>query len=91
MRAEACALAIVASLSTGAAALAACPAGKARDCVDFNIVPQISQDIVASEPTKVLPKKTWDPGTKGAYTGPTIGAAPNVHRAPEVGYRWAIN
>lgn len=91
MRAAACAVVIAASLSAGAAALAACPPSKTRNCIDFNAVPQISQDVVASEPTAKVPKKGWEPDKKGAYTGPTVGAVPGVHRAPEVGYRWAIN
>ncbi|HVC55523.1 MAG TPA: hypothetical protein VND95_06180 [Stellaceae bacterium] len=72
-------------------ALAACPAGKTRRCVNLDQVPQISQQIVASEPVaaraKAAPLSEPSPG----YTGVTFGAVPNSRRAPEVGYRWAVN
>lgn len=73
-------------------AWAACPKAEARDCVvNFLLVPQISQQIVAGEHVDPPPAKTRAPEPKPAYTGPTIGTAPNLGRAPEIGYRWSIN
>lgn len=75
-------------LCTGAGA--ACPPGQTRNCVNFDLVPQISQQIVAKEPAapanKLLPRAAADI----PYTGPTLGLAPGVRRAPTVGYRWAL-
>lgn len=81
---------IGAVLVVGTGALAACPPGQTRNCVNFDLVPQISQQIVAQEPAspanKLLPRTETDK----PYTGPTVGLAPNVRRAPTVGYRWAL-
>ena len=81
---------IAAALVVGTGALAACPPGQTRNCVNFDIVPQISQQIVAKEPVtpanKLVPRA--DPDTP--YSGPTVGLAPNVRRAPTVGYKWAL-
>jgi hypothetical protein len=85
------ALIAVAVLSCNGAG-AACPPGKARDCVvNLGLVPQISQQIVADEPAPAMPAKAWPVQTSPTYTGPTVGAVPSLGRAPEVGYRWAIN
>jgi hypothetical protein len=91
MRAGLVAAIVAASAFGGSAAGAACPAGARGHCVDLDLVPQISQQIVATEPIvaprKAVPTVEPQPG----YTGPTIGAAKNLRRAPEVGYRWSIN
>ncbi len=91
MRAGVCAAVIAASVLSNGAGLAACPAGKTRNCVNFDLLPQISQQIVAAEHIPAPPKTAPTPEKVQGYTGPTIGAAPNLGRAPEVGYRWAIN
>jgi hypothetical protein len=81
---------IAAALVACTGALAACPPGQTRNCVNFDLVPQISQQIVAQErvtpANKLLPRA--EPDTP--YTGPTVGVAPGVRRAPTVGYRWAL-
>lgn len=82
---------IAASIIVNGNAWAACLTAKHRNCVDFGIVPQITQQIIATEPTVVMPKKTFSADPAKAYTGPTIGTVPNTRRAAEVGYRWAIN
>ena len=69
----------------------ACPAGPARNCVDLNLTPQISQQIVAKDPAGNAPKLNPNGGSQAPYTGLTVGVAPNVRRAPTVGYRWAID
>lgn len=78
-------------LLSGADAEAACPAKQTRDCViSLDAVPQISQQIVASE--RVAPKKAA-PNTdaKPPYTGPTVGVTPTVRMYPTVGYRWSFD
>lgn len=91
MRPGAWAAIVAASISSSGAAWATCPAGKSRNCVNFDLVPQISQQIVAGEHLAAPPKKLPAAEKTQGYTGPTLGAAPNTRRAPEVGYRWAIN
>ena len=83
------AVTIAAVLVMGNGALAACPPGQTRDCVNLDLVPQISQQIVAQEPgtpAKAGPRADAD----APYSGPTVGVAPNVRRAPTVGYRWSL-
>lgn len=84
------AVAFLATLVAGTDAFAACPPGQTRNCVNFDLVPEISKQIVAQEPApaanKLLPRT--DPGKP--YSGPTVGIAPGVRRAPTVGYRWAL-
>ena len=81
---------IAAVLLTGSGALAACPPGQTRNCVNFDLVPQISQQIVSEEPSATGPKAGPRAKAETAYTGPTVGIAPGVRRAPTVGYRWAL-
>ena len=52
-----------------------------------------AQQIVADEQIAVPPKTATRAAaeTPQAYTGPTIGAAQNVRRAPTVGYRWSLD
>jgi len=92
MRVRLYAAAIAVSLLTVTAASAECPSNKARDCViNFNAVPKISESIVAGEHLVLPPQKTYVPEPIAPYSGPTVGTAPNLRRAPTVGYRWAIN
>ena len=81
---------IAAIFVTGSAALAACPPGQTRNCVNFDLVPQVSQQIVAEEPSAASPKAGPRVKDEKPYTGPTVGIAPGVRRAPTVGYRWAL-
>ena len=88
---------MAASLLGTGTAWSACPpgkpaAGQSRNCLDLDLVPQISQQIGASERIATRPKTTasadeWRP----AYTGPTLGVSKTVGQAPMVGYRWAID
>lgn len=106
MRAGIPAAIIAASLLGTNAAWPACPTGQsraahphagqartgqARDCLDLNLVPQITQQLVADEhirpPPKTAPAATPPP----AYTGPTVGVSRTVRQAPTVGYRWSID
>lgn len=82
----------IAALPWSAAAEAACPPKQTRDCViNLDTVPQISQQIVASE--RVAPKGKAAPKTeaKTPYTGPTIGVTPTVRMYPQVGYHWSFD
>lgn len=92
MRAGSLAAIIAASVLGSGAAWASCaPAHSRSSCIDFSAVPQISQQIVAAEPAGPVDKPAPIADTKTPYTGPTLGIVPNERRAPEIGYRWAIN
>ena len=74
------------------AASAACPRPKTRDCaVDLSLTPAVSRQIVAGEKIGSRPAAAPPAEELPPYTGPTIGAVPNIPRAPEIGYRWSIN
>ena len=80
-----------AALLGGAVAEAACPSAQTRDCViNLDAVPQISQQIVAQEPGTPGAKAGPRADADTPYSGPTVGVAPNVRRAPTVGYRWSL-
>jgi len=55
-----------------------------------DLVPQISQQIVAQEPVTRATKSPPLIDTDAPYTGPTVGFARNFG-APTVGYRWALH
>ena len=90
MRTRLSAAIAAALLLGGTSALAACPPGQTRNCVNFDLVPQISEQIVAEEPGAAGPKAGPRAKSDTPYTGPTVGIAPGVRRAPTVGYRWAL-
>jgi len=65
----------------------------ANGCVNLNGLPQISDQIVATEPHRV-PAKTAPPSLDTPYTGPTLGLTkpdPGVRPTPTVGYHWSID
>jgi hypothetical protein len=82
---------VAASVLGSAAARADCKSIRARDCVDLNIVPQISEQIVGAEHISAPRHNTPTGSQIPVYTGPIVGVSPTVHQAPTVGYRWAIN
>jgi hypothetical protein len=92
---------VAAALLGSGAAWSACPpaplrAGQPRtvqshNCLDLDLVPQISQQIGASEHIATRPKTAPPADQKPAYTGPTVGVSRTVRQAPTVGYRWAID
>jgi hypothetical protein len=105
------------ALMMAAGAFAACPAPPAQPthtkdhaklrkpepgCVDLNGLPQISEHIVAAEPT--APIKTWapEPAAPGSPTasnslnlgGLAVGLTkpdPGVRPTPTVGYHWSLD
>ena len=91
MRAGVAAATIAASLLSTGMAWSACPQGQAKNCLNLDVVPQISRQIVAGEreaaPAKAVPGEEAAPN----YTGPTVGVSRTVRQAPTVGYRWAID
>jgi hypothetical protein len=91
MRAIVAAVAIAASILGSSTAWSACVPGRLGGCVNLDLVPQVSQQIVADEHIAPAPKAVPPAATSGSYTGPTVGTAPNVRRAPTVGYRWALD
>ena len=92
MRAGSPAAILAASLLCGNGALAACPPGSARNCVNLDSVPQISQQIVAKEQVAPAAKGAPNAGTDAPYTGMTVGVPKNsTGRGATVGYRWAFD
>jgi hypothetical protein len=106
MRAGVSAAIVAASLLGSGTAFSACPPGHSRagqarpgqarpgqpnNCLDLDLVPQISQQIGASEHIATRPKTAPPADQKPAYTGPTVGVSRTVRQAPTVGYRWAID
>lgn len=85
--AAACLLAPIAATGAGAS----CPPGRTRDCVNLELLPQVSRDIVATEPIPAAPRRLPAVEAVAPYTGPTIGVNKSVRQAPEIGYRWAID
>jgi hypothetical protein len=90
MHARLAAAIVAAAVFGGGACGAACPPGAKGRCVDLDGVPEISQQIVATEHIVTPPKDVPAAEPQPAYTGPIVGAAKNVRRAPTVGYRWSI-
>lgn len=97
MRTGVSAAIVAASLLGSGTAWSACPPGKSasgqsRNCLDLDLVPQISQQIGASERIATPPRTTATAAEpRPAYTGPTVGVSRTVRQAPMVGYRWAID
>jgi hypothetical protein len=91
MRAGISAAIVAASMLAASAASADCVTGRSRDCVNLNLAPQVTQDIVAAEPITTPAKRPPVLDAASPYTGPTIGINRSVRQAPEIGYRWAIN
>jgi len=90
MRAGLAVVVVAASILGCGVAAAACRTGAKGDCVDLDLVPQISQQIVATEHIVAPHKEVPASEPRPAYTGPIVGAAKNVRRAPTIGYRWSI-
>ena len=87
-------------VSTGA--LAACPAPSAHakahktpaGCLDLSALPQISANIVATQPIQA-PKAAAPVNLDDQpYTGPKVGLTkpePGVKPTPTVGYHWSLD
>ena len=67
------------------------PAGQARSCIDLNLVPQVTQQVVEGQHIATPPKTAPPAAPSSAYTGPTLGVSRTVRQTPMVGYRWAID
>jgi hypothetical protein len=92
MRAGGATAILAASLLSGHGAVAACPPGTARNCVNLDSVPQISQQIVAKERVTPTAKGAPNAATDAPYTGMTVGVPKNsTGRGATVGYRWAFD
>ena len=78
-------------LAAAGTASAACPPGQPQGCVNLNLTPKISQDLVGAEPLSVRPKVAPAKAETTPYTGPTVGFSDKVRRAPKIGYRWALD
>jgi hypothetical protein len=97
------------ALAGAGGALAACPPNNPKTakhhhpktrptpapdgCVNLNTVPQISENIVATERTPQATKPGYTPPPETKYEGPTLGLSkpdPAVKPIPTVGYHWAL-
>jgi hypothetical protein len=78
-------------LAAAGAASAACPPGQPKGCVNLDLTPKVSQDIVGAEPLSPRPKAAPASAEKTPYTGVTVGFSDKVRRAPEIGYRWSLH
>jgi hypothetical protein len=78
-------------LTAAGAASAACSPGQANGCVNLDLAPKVSQDIVGTKPLSPRPKAAPAGAAKVPYTGVTVGFSDKVRRAPEIGYRWALD
>jgi hypothetical protein len=81
--------------ATGAGA-GPCTHDKSRNCLDvpatvnFNSVPEISNQIVSQEKIQPGPLKNPTEDASKPYTGPMIGTNPRPGRTPTVGYYWSL-
>jgi hypothetical protein len=91
MRAGISAAIIAGSVMASGAACADCKSIRSRDCVNLDLVPQISEQIVGAEHIAAPQQNAPAASAIPAYTGPIFGVSPTVKQAPTVGYRWAIN
>ena len=78
------------TLLTAASAEAACLRDKTHPCVNFDIVPAVTDQIVREEKASEGPRRQSAAGTAATpYTGPTVGVS-TMARAPTVGYHWSL-
>ena len=91
------AIAITAAAVASSVEAASCTAKKHHNClnmpatINFSSVPDISKEIVNDEPAAAKPMtRTVEAPPITTYTGPMVGAAPNLARAPMVGYYWSL-
>src|ERR1700740_2903044 len=72
-----------------------CARDSSRNClnlpatINFNSVPEISNNIVNEEKIEWQPLKNPDTSTSTPYTGPMIGTNPRPGRTPTAGYYWS--
>ena len=78
-------------LAAAGAASAACSPGQTPGCVNLDLTPKVSQDIVGTEGLAIRPKVAPASAEKVPYTGPTVGFSDRVRRAPEIGYKWSLD
>ena len=84
-------LLIPAALLCSASVNAACLPGTSGKCINFDTLPQISQQVAGKDSATAAAKKAAASSPDAPYTGLTVGVAPNVRRAPTVGYRWSFD
>jgi hypothetical protein len=91
MRVGLCAAVVAALIFASGAAGAACKPGPSRDCINLDLVPQITQRIAGDTQAAAPSKRTNQTTVKPAYTGPIVGLTPTVRPTPTVGYRWSLD
>jgi hypothetical protein len=90
MHARLSAATIAAVWVVGSGAHAACLQSRTSNCVNLDLVPQISHEIAAEEPVSPARKPSPLADAETPYTGPTVGFARNFG-APTFGYKWALH
>ena len=87
----------ITAVAASTADAASCTTRKHHNCfnvpatINFSSVPDISKEIVSEEPAAAKPTtRTVEAPPITTYTGPMVGAAPNLARAPMVGYHWSL-
>jgi len=78
-------------LAAAGAVSAACPPWQPKGCVDLDLTPKVSRDIIGAEQLSSRPKAAPASAEKTPYTGVTVGFSDRVRRAPEIGYRWSLD
>jgi hypothetical protein len=69
---------------------AACLPGQSRNCVNLDLVPQLSQRLASEESVVTPAQRLPEAQPKKAYTGPIVGVSPTVRQTPTIGYRWSL-
>ena len=63
-------------------------------CLDLNAVPQISANVVATEPAPVVKQPSYSLPTPAPYEGPILGVTkpdPGMKLpSPTIGYHWQL-
>jgi hypothetical protein len=90
MHARLC-IAVVAVLALGGAAEAACVPGQAQGCINLDLLPQVSQQIVGGPYIPGTAKPAAKIAPSQPYNGPIVGLSPTVRPTPTVGYRWSFD
>src|SRR5262245_8661210 len=90
MLARICAVTISTLVFGTGIAWAACAPGQSRNCVNLDLVPQLSQQFAAGEQAATPTQRLPEAQAKKTYTGPIVGVSPTVRQTPTIGYRWSL-
>ena len=84
-------MAVAAALVFGSSVgWAACLPSQSRNCVNLDLVPQLSQRLANDEIVTTPAQRLPEAQPKKTYTGPIVGVSPTVRQTPTIGYRWSL-